>query len=475
MKCNIFLRVVFVIKDKVLTTIKEYKMFNLSDRVLIGVSGGPDSMCLLNILCELREKLNISVSVAHINHCLRGAESDMDEELVKNFCNNHALNFYSKKIDITVLSQKEGISCEAAGRKARYEFFKEVSDKYNYQKVAIAHNSNDLAETVLMRIMRGTGIEGLVGIKAIRDNFYVRPLINCTRFEIEDYCIKNSINFRIDKTNLENIYTRNKIRLDLIPYIEKNFNKNIIGALNRLSHTVKLDNDYLEAVAYEKYKKYCEKYLEMVIINLEAFHEPEAILSRIIRFAIIDLKGDVYNIEKTHICDVINLQKKSTGKTKVLPGNILIENVYGVIHISMLKNIQAKDSVSNVLYINKKNIINNLGVKVDLRIILKDEYLNVPKQNLIQHFDYDKITKEITIRKRREGDRFIPLGMNGSKKLKDLFIDLKVSKDKRDLVSIVCFGDDIAWVVGYRVSDKFKITKETKNILEIKIESGEQL
>lgn len=465
-----------MIESKVLNTINEYKMFNINDRVLIGVSGGPDSMCLLNILYILREKLNISISVAHVNHCLRGFESDKDEEFVKNFCNNHSISFHSKRINVTLLAQEEGISCEAAGRNARYEYFKEISNEYNYTKVAIAHNSNDLAETVLMRIMRGTGMDGLVGIKAVRDNFYVRPLINCSRFEIENYCIKNKVDFRIDKTNLQNIYTRNKIRLDLIPYIEKNFNMNIMGALNRLSQTVKLDNDYLESVAYEKYKIYCKKYLEMVIISIEAFNEPKAILNRVIRFAISDLKGDIYNIEKTHIYDVINLQRNSTGKRKLLPGNILIENVYGVIQISILKDIKPNIIAgSQVLYINRKNIISNLSIEVELKIILKDEYLKVINQNLIEYFDYDKITKGIAIRQRKEGDRIRPLGMKGSKKLKDLFIDMKISKDKRDVTPIICFGNDIAWVVGYRVSDKFKITEETKNILEIKVEGGESL
>ena len=199
-------------------------MFNDGDKVIVAVSGVPDSICLLHILNSLKRQLNIELCVAHINHCLRGDESDKDEIYVKNFCESLNIEFRSKSVDINKIIETQNISCESAGRNARYDFFNSLREELNAQKIAIAHNANDQAETVLMRIMRGTGLEGLVGIKPIRDNIFVRPLINSTRQEIEEYCFTENINPRIDKTNLETIYSRNKVRLELIPYIQKNFN-----------------------------------------------------------------------------------------------------------------------------------------------------------------------------------------------------------------------------------------------------------
>src|SRR3712207_2162004 len=226
---------VFSLIEKVIHTIKQNNMFEVGDKVVVAVSGGPDSICLLHILYKLKEKLDISIVAAHINHCLRGEEADKDEEYVRKFCENLNIQCFIKKEDVHKISKDRGISCEMAGREVRYDFFSEVLNNVGANKIAVAHNANDQAETILMRMLRGTGLEGLIGIRAVRDNIFVRPIIDITRDEIEDYCYVNNLNPRIDKTNLENIYTRNKIRLELIPYIQKNFNSDVIEVLNRFS------------------------------------------------------------------------------------------------------------------------------------------------------------------------------------------------------------------------------------------------
>ncbi len=208
-----------VLSEKVMEYIKEHSMLAKGDKVIVAFSGGPDSTCLLHILNEHKDELGITLFGAHLNHCLRGIESDMDEEYAKKTCENMNIDFYSRKIDVNIIAQQNNLSCEMAGRKARYDFFEELMIKLNASKIALAHNANDQAETILMRIMRGTGMEGLIGIRPIRDKIYVRPVLNLSRLEIEKYCEKNSINPRIDKSNLETIYARNKVRLDLIPYI----------------------------------------------------------------------------------------------------------------------------------------------------------------------------------------------------------------------------------------------------------------
>jgi tRNA(Ile)-lysidine synthase len=460
-----------VLSEKVLGFIKENLMFDNGDKVIVAFSGGPDSTCLLYILNELKEELGITLVGAHVNHCLRGDESDKDEEYAKKVCESLNIGFYSNKVDIHRISKEKNISCEMAGREVRYEFFEELMVKLKANKVALAHNANDQAETILMRLMRGTGIEGIVGIKPVRDKIYVRPILHLSRKEIERYCHVNSISPRIDKSNLENIYARNKVRLDLIPYIEENFNKDIIKTLNRLSDIVKKDNDYLEDISAKEYKKYCETGEKKVIINKKAFGEHEAILSRIVRGALLTVNSNLYNFEKVHISSIIELQKHHTGKTIMLPQNIIVENCYGNMHIYIGAKSTEANNRQYPLNVNEKNLISHLDKVVELDIIPKSKFIEIKANDYIKYFDYDKLDKPIILRYRKDGDSFMPLGMTGKKKLKDLFMDLKVPKVKRNEIPLICFGDDIGWVVGYRVSEKFKISKDTKNILKIRLES----
>lgn len=235
-------------KNKVLNTIKKYNLIQENDKIVIGVSGGPDSMCLLNILNGLKEKLNFEIVVAHINHMIR-KEAEEETQYVKNFCDKLGIKCYIKRIDVIDKSNKEKIGTEEAGRKARYDFFEEVLNIVNANKIATAHNENDNAETVLMNIFRGAGTSGLKGIEPIRDNKYIRPIIECERSEIEEYCRVNKLQPKIDKTNFENVYTRNKIRNVLIPEIKKEFNPNIIESLNKLSILSRQENNFIQKYA----------------------------------------------------------------------------------------------------------------------------------------------------------------------------------------------------------------------------------
>lgn len=450
-------------------------MFNVGDKVVVALSGGPDSICLLHILYTLRDKLGISLVAAHVNHCLRGEESYVDEEYVKEFCNLIGVECYTVREDIGKISEEKKISTEMAGREVRYAFFEHVLKKVNGSKVAIAHNANDQAETVLMRIIRGTGIEGLVGIKPVRDKVFVRPIIDISRREIEEYCIKKNLNPRIDKSNLETIYTRNKVRLELIPYIEDNFNPHIIETLNRLSASMKEDSDYISNIAREYYSKYCKKEEDKIIIKKQVFKEHIALLSRIIRMAIKELKGNLNNLDKKHIYDIMDLQSGTTGKYIMLPEGIRVLNDYGDICFYNERNINLNFKLEDEyeLKIGEKNNLEQLGINIEIKLVHRQEVDKFDHKEFIKSFDYDKINGAIKLRYRRNGDKFTPFGMKGSKKLKDLLIDLKIPKDKRDKIPLILFGDDIAWIVGYRISEKFKIDKNTKNILQIIIEREE--
>lgn len=448
-------------------------MIKNGDRVLVALSGGPDSICLLHILNSLKDILNIEIFVAHVNHCLRGDDADEDERYVKEFCEKLQIPCYIKKANINKIAEERKISSEMAGREIRYEFFDEIFKNENLNKIAIAHNANDQAETILMRIMRGTGLEGLIGIKPIRDYKYIRPILCLTRDEIEKYCESNNLNPRIDKTNLENIYSRNKIRLDMIPYIKENFNSDIVSTLNRLASLSAIDQEYIEGVCDEKYERFCKEYRESITIDKGAFKENRAILSRIIRKVYIKLNGNGYNFEMKHIDDIVSLQKGETGKEIHLPNDIICKNIYG--EISIYLNNKKNDFKLDEIFISKNqlktlkniNLLEKIGYDICIDIF-PNKSIQFDNNSLIKYFDYDKIKEGITIRAKKDGDKIIPLGMNGSKKIKSIFIDAKIPKEERNKIPLVCFDQEIAWIVGLKVSNLFKVSKKTQDIIKIK-------
>lgn len=462
--------------EKVLETIEENNMFQKGDKVIVAVSGGPDSICLLNVLYSLKDKLEISIAAAHVNHCLRGMEADGDEKYVEDYCKSLGIDFYSRREDIKKVAEEKNISLESAGRIVRYDFFDALKTKLSAQKIALAHNANDQAETVLMRIFRGTGLEGLAGIRPVRDGIFVRPLINVTRDDIEEYCEDNMLNPRIDKTNLESIYTRNKIRLELLPYLKENFNQDIVNVLNRLADTTSRDNEYLEEISLNKFSYYCEIKGNMVIINKDAFFEKEPVLSRIVRNAIYKLKGNIYNLERVHIFEIINLSKSGTGKKIMLPNSLIAENIYGNIHIytyseNKINNINT-DRVHRI-NIGENSFYEDYNLAISSEVLIYDKKLNFQDKNNTKYFDYDKINGNIFIRYRKAGDTFSPLGMKGRKKIKDIFIDLKIPRQERERIPLICFENEIAWIVGYRTSESFKIDNTTKKVLKLTVESGD--
>ena len=319
-----------MLEEKVLKTIKKYELIKNGDNVVIGVSGGPDSMALLNVLMNLKQNSNINfeIYVAHVNHMIR-EEADSETEYVKEFCDKNGIQCYVKKEKVEKLAKNNKIGTEEAGRKLRYEFFEEVAKKVNGSKVATAHNANDNAETVLMNIIRGSSTSGLKGIEAIRDNYYIRPLIEVTRSEIEEYCEKEKLNPKYDKSNKENIYTRNKVRNLLIPFIEKEFNPQIISSINRLSKIATSENEFLDKVVQESYEKakmdeaLGNKHLEgknTIIISLKEFNKLDLVIkNRLVLYTINKLLGTSQNIEKIHIEDIIKLCENNIGNKYLVP------------------------------------------------------------------------------------------------------------------------------------------------------------
>ncbi len=309
-------------EKKVFETIKKENLIENGDNIVVAVSGGPDSICLLNVLNEIKnEKLiDFNMFVAHINHMIR-EEAGEDEQFVKDFCKNIGIEFYSKSIDVQKMANNNKIGVEEAGRNARYEFFDEISIKTNSNKIAIAHNKNDKVETVIMNLLRGSGTYGLQGIQA-KNGKYIRPIIECERLDIEKYCEEKNIDARIDKTNFENDYTRNKIRNIVIPYVKENFNPNIIETITRLSELIKEENEYIDKQVINIYEqiKIDDLSENEIILDLKKFNLQEKVIkSRLILYTITRLFGSSKGLEKIHIEDIIKLCENNVGNKYLIP------------------------------------------------------------------------------------------------------------------------------------------------------------
>ena len=307
-------------KDKVIKTIKKYNLIQNGDKIVLGVSGGPDSISMLDILNSIKDEMGFEIYVVHVNHLIRTEAID-DEKYVEEYCKKNNIEFFAKRIDVLKIADTQKIGTEEAGRKARYEFFKEIYSKVGANKIAIAHNKNDKAETIIMHLLRGSGLSGLKGIEPIRNNKYIRPLIECERSEIEKYCEENNLNPRIDKTNFENEYTRNKIRNIVIPYIKKEFNPNIIETLDRLSEVATDESNYIDRQVQNTYNKLLlEKTGKQIILKWKEFNSQEKIIkSRLILYTVKELMGSTEGIEKIHIESIIKLCDNNIGNKYLTP------------------------------------------------------------------------------------------------------------------------------------------------------------
>lgn len=460
-----------MLEERVIKNVYKHKLIRENDNIILGLSGGPDSMVLLHILLYVRERISFNLVIAHVNHGVRGEEALKDEKFTEKVAKELGLDFFSTKADMVGLAKEKNISEEEAGREIRYGFFRELIKELGHGKIAVAHNRNDQAETLLMRIMRGTGIDGLAGMSFKSDDI-IRPILDINRWEIEKYVEENSIETVVDKTNLETIYSRNKVRLELIPYIKENFNPNIIDTLFRLSENAKLDSYFLEDFSSKVYKSISKEKSTSVVIKSGLFmKEDKAVKNRIIRKAIYNLINTLQGIEEVHISSVVDLfNKGETGKRIDLPNNLLAKVSYNNLIIE--KNINedmagvCENKEETILKIGQ-NYLEGYNLEINLKIMDRKDINFKNVSSNVKFFDYDIMNEEIWIRTRNPGDRFAPIGMKGRKKIKDYFIDEKIPRDLRDEIPLLMCGENIIWVIGYRMSEAYKVKKETRDVLRV--------
>lgn len=449
------------------------KLILPKDSILVAVSGGIDSVCLLDILFNLKDKLKIKkISVAHFNHKLRDKESQRDEEFVKNLAKKYELDFYAECSNIKKLSHDEKLSVQECARNYRLDFLQRIAVKSHSNKIATGHNKDDLAETSLMWLIRGTSLEGLKGIAPRRDKF-IRPLLLLSRSEIKNYAIRNNILNIEDSSNAKNDYLRNYIRNKLFPIIEENCNKNAKNNIARFASIIKDDVNYLDVISKKYEKKYFKDILFGKEIKLDIFNKLHpSIQKRILKNVISFISANsLKNIMHSHLLDIISIAKETnTGaKTLNLPANIIASKTYSTLKIT--KNTHPLKLQNTEFEINFPGLtlIEEFGLSITCAILPGgneiDNY-NLAKQGF-SYFDYDKIKFPLKIRLANFGDKFQPLGSLGIKKLSDFFIDKKIPADIRWITPVITSNENIIWVLSHRIDEKYKVNHSSKNVLQI--------
>ncbi len=432
--------------DKVLATIKQYNMLKAGDKVICALSGGADSMALLSALYELRDELGIELYAAHLNHSIRGTDADMDEEFVKSFCQSLGVELFVKKCNIPLISQKEHIGEEECGRRERYKFFFEICLRLGGGIIATGHHINDRAETVLLNLFRGSG--SLKGVPLVRGNI-IRPLARVTKKEAEEYLLKKGISWREDYTNKENKYTRNNLRNTVIPLIEKFFPK-ASEKIAKCEEYAKEDDEYLCLIAQNS-GAFCDS-----ILYVEKFLPLHRAVKR--RVAIKALEQWGAEVSDSSIDALFSIAEGESGKERNLGNSVTIIKNYACVAKKNVKKCKTNEEI--VIKLCENLELSALNGSWRVKIVDKTE--KIRDNNRIVILDAEKLGDEVAIRKRKDGDYISPKGMKGKKKLKALFIDLKIPREKRDEITLLAKDGEVLFIPGIRKTNNYSPTENTK-------------
>lgn len=452
--------------DKVLKIIENEKLIEKDDNVLIGISGGIDSTVMVDILFEISRKIQFKIALAHLNHQLRGEESTRDEKFTNNLAEKYSLELHTRKANVKEYAKSRGISLQHAGRDLRYAFFDELSGTYNFNKIAVAHNCDDQIETFLLRITKGTGIRGLLSIPVKRGKI-IRPFLNVYRYEIDGYAENRSIEYVKDSSNDKIVYERNYIRKKMVPLLEKMnpaFKDKVIFLLQDLTAVnMFYDNNALEFI--NKQKKIENNDISYEIEALKSIDEETRF--RVIVYTFAKIEPD-FNPLREHSRLIENiLTSEKPNLMLAMPHGIRVKKIYK--NIIFTKKHILPDIVDVFPLNTGKNFLEPLSLEIDVSLVSGNIKINYPTDNrCIAYFDVDKMGN-MAVRTFLNGDRFVPLGMNNTVKLKDFFISQKIPVEERRRIPLLVSGEDIIWVIGYRIDQRYRISENTKNILKVSI------
>ncbi len=451
-----------------------HRMVEQGVKVVAAVSGGPDSMAMLHILNYFKDEMKISLHVAHLNHQFRGAESDEDAWFVAGMAGRYGLPCTIEAVDVAAYRKQKRLSKQVAAREVRYRFLIDTAGKVGAQRIALAHQADDQAETILINFLRGAGVPGLKGIVPVRENLYIRPLLTVRRFEIERFCREMNLPFRQDSSNLELVYLRNRIRLNLVPVLERDYNPGFVPALLRLGEICREEDAFLEEEAVKAYQDcLLEQNTEKITLSLECLGcLPVAIRRRVLRCAWQSLAKRPRNLAYDHTEALMDRAGESAAGTRaVLPGNIKALRTYQTIELTGRRDGQGTPYYIYPLNVPGATYIPEIGRTVHAEIKSRktagDPGRLPPEEVLL---DYDRLPSQIFVRRRLEGDVFHPFGQVSSTKLKDFLIKQKIPREERDKIPLVSTPGEIIWAGGVRAGERFKINDTTGRVLHLKLD-----
>lgn len=452
--------------NKVKTTIKKHSMLSGVETVLVGLSGGPDSICLLHALNHLKGELGLKLNAIYIDHELRPDETPAEIVFCKKICNGLEVPFMSSSIDVKAYAKEHGLSKQDAARELRYRALEDAAFEIKAGRIALGHNADDQTETFFLRIFRGSGPKGLSGIPPVRGRI-IRPLIEIERKDIENFLEAEKIDYIIDSSNLKEDYLRNKIRLSFMPEVRQ-INPDINETLSHTMEILKEEEKYWDILVTKSLMKLIsrktDERLELFLSPLEAMEK--VILRRVLRRAIDETKG-LRGTGFIHIEDIIGLIKNGQhGDRLYLPTGLrVIKNYATLVMTSELPvkiNNYSLDVPGEVAIQETKSVI---------KASVQDEAEDYGDGKSFVIFDADKASQPLTVRARKEGDYFYPMGFGKKKKIQDFFVDKKIPRDERDAIPIVVSGNDILWVAGFRGDERFKVTEGTKRFMKLEIKT----
>lgn len=458
-----------IMKKKILKTIKVNNLISPGMTLIAAISGGPDSMAMLDAVLELTRDWGVKIHVAHFNHMFRGEEAEEEATFVANTAKKMGLNCTVEALDVPLFLQETGLSPEEGARSLRYNFLERVRDKVKGDYIMTAHHANDQAETLLLHLLRGTGTEGLAAISS-REGNLIRPMLGVTKEEIIAYCQERDLEFRLDPSNNEEIYTRNKVRLNLIPHL-KQFNPQIIHSLVKTADICRGENDFLNQITGDMMDKINimvrEKQVSVNYREIKKLHP--ALQRRLIRQVVDNFTGSQGYLSFDHTEEVLGLKP---GKELYLPGPIYAWKKESNLIFSKekLPDQQFKIMAPVCLQVPGVTWVPELNIRIISEIVNWTDY-RFSEERDVKIFNLDILQRPIMVRNRNPGDYFRPQGMKGRKKLKDFFIDEKIAVDRRDKIPLIFSGEEIIWVVGYRTGVETKVTSKDQEVVVMIVKS----
>jgi len=460
------------ILNSVLITNKKYKMFFGGEKILVGLSGGPDSVSLLHILDNFKDKFRFTLSAIYVDHMLRPDETPSEIEFCKSLCNKLSVQFFVKSVDVKNFAKEQNLNIQEAARQLRYYAYEEKAWEIKADKIALAHTADDQAETLLMRLFRGSGTTGLSGIPPVRKHF-IRPLIEIERKEIEEFLEQNKIDYITDSSNMKKDYLRNRIRLTLMPLL-KNINPDITTVLSRTTALFRDEERYFEIIVTKSLMKMISrKTNERIELFLSPFEVMDKVIARRVLRRVIDETKGLRGISFLNIEDIIDLVKNGkTGDRIYLPKGIRVIKDYSTLILTSEAPVVL--GIYNV-EIPGETLLKESGILLKSSIISKEEADNISKFGegiSFGLFDFDRLKMPLMIRPRKNGDFFYPSGFGRRKKIQDFFVDLKIPRDERDRIPLLISDENIVWVVEHRSDERFRIDENTKKVLRIDVKKA---